>query len=208
MTINLENVDLIRERTGASYKEAKEALEASNGDVLEAIIFIEEKPKHGDAFAKGMHDFGKDFGKGFHGFGADIMVKLKELVKAGNVSRITLEKEDKVLIDIPVNVGAVGAVLFPPATVVAIIAALATGCSMKILKTDGETIDIKEVTTEALKQVMDKVENHGNCCCNDNENEEKCCDDDKEGCCSGNCEESPKETDEEENVVEIEPKDE
>ena len=46
MDITLEKVDQVRERTGASYAEAKNALEISNGDVLNAIILIEEKSKY------------------------------------------------------------------------------------------------------------------------------------------------------------------
>ena len=45
MDITLEKVDQVRERTGVSYAEAKNALEISNGDVLNAIILLEEKSK-------------------------------------------------------------------------------------------------------------------------------------------------------------------
>ena len=47
MDISLENVDLIVERTGVSYAEAKEALEKANGDVVDAIILIEKVDPHG-----------------------------------------------------------------------------------------------------------------------------------------------------------------
>ena len=36
---NLEKVEKLREKTGVSYEEAKEALEANNYDVLDAIFF-------------------------------------------------------------------------------------------------------------------------------------------------------------------------
>ena len=39
----LEKIDLIRERMGVSYKEAKDALDQSQGNVLDAIILLEEK---------------------------------------------------------------------------------------------------------------------------------------------------------------------
>lgn len=41
----LEKVEKIREKTGVSYEEAKEALDASNGDVLDAIVYLEVKGK-------------------------------------------------------------------------------------------------------------------------------------------------------------------
>ncbi|MCT4595196.1 MAG: hypothetical protein N4A57_13140 [Anaeromicrobium sp.] len=41
--ITLEKVDMVRERTGCTYKDIKEALEINNGDVLDSIIYLEEK---------------------------------------------------------------------------------------------------------------------------------------------------------------------
>lgn len=41
----LEKVELIREKTGVSYDDAKVALEASNDDVLDAIIWLERLGK-------------------------------------------------------------------------------------------------------------------------------------------------------------------
>ena len=40
--VTLEKVDMVRERTGVSYEKAKEALEVCEGDVLEALIYIEK----------------------------------------------------------------------------------------------------------------------------------------------------------------------
>ena len=45
MEITLEQVGKVKERTGVSYAEAKSALELTNGDVLDAIILLEEKAK-------------------------------------------------------------------------------------------------------------------------------------------------------------------
>ena len=52
MDITLEKVDKVRERTGVSYSKAKEALEVSNGDVLEAIIFLEKQSKDEGQYKK------------------------------------------------------------------------------------------------------------------------------------------------------------
>ena len=42
MEITLEKIELVKDRTGVSYKEAKAALEAADGSVVDAIINIEE----------------------------------------------------------------------------------------------------------------------------------------------------------------------
>lgn len=45
MTITLEQVELLREKANVSYDEAKEAMEAADGDVLDALIYLEKKGK-------------------------------------------------------------------------------------------------------------------------------------------------------------------
>jgi translation elongation factor EF-Ts len=148
MEITLEQIDLVRERTGAGYKEAKEALEQSNGDVLEAIIQLENKS------AK----TGPNFGPKIESIGNEVLETLKELIRKGNVTRFYLEKDGRTILDIPVLAGAIGVLIFTGASAVAIVAALASGCELKIVKQDGEIIDLKNVTEETFQKVKAKVE--------------------------------------------------
>ena len=43
--IDLEKVEKLREKTGVSYEDAKEALEHSGGSLLDAIIYLEKQGK-------------------------------------------------------------------------------------------------------------------------------------------------------------------
>ena len=45
MKITLEQIDFLRERANVSYKEAKEALEQSEGDMVEALVMLEKQNK-------------------------------------------------------------------------------------------------------------------------------------------------------------------
>lgn len=145
MEFTLEQVDEVRERTGVTYQEAKEALEIANGDVLEAIIYLEGKE---DASYK----------NNFTEKSNEVIEKLKELLKKGNVTKIYLRKDGETVMNIPVTAGALGALIFPPATIAAILAALATGHRLEIVKDDGEVIDIQDITEDAIHNVKDKVE--------------------------------------------------
>ena len=92
-------IELVKDRTGVSYKEAKEALEACNGSVVDAIIRIEETME-------------QDNSKTFGNRGAALVESIKELVKKGNVSRIIVKKADgDAVVNIPVNAGLVGLVI-------------------------------------------------------------------------------------------------
>lgn len=50
----IEKIEKLRERAHISYEEAKEALDASNDDLLDALIYLEEqgkvKPPQGDGY--------------------------------------------------------------------------------------------------------------------------------------------------------------
>ncbi len=149
MSISLEKVDQVKQRTGVSYKVAKEALEKSAGDVLEAIIYLEEgasQKTSGDAAFNQFNQFGEDIGNFF-----------KDIIHKGNVNRITVEKDGKRIVDLSLTTGAVGAVLFTPAIIISLIAAFATGCEMSIHKEDGEVINVKEVTRDTLESVKQKI---------------------------------------------------
>ena len=94
----------------------------------------------------------------------DIMENLKALVKKGNVSRIIISKDDKELVNIPVNVGIVGGVVgLAAAKWVVIAAALATlgfGCTVQVVKEDGEITDVfgKEQAEKARSKATEIVE--------------------------------------------------
>ncbi|TCO80030.1 DUF4342 domain-containing protein [Marinisporobacter balticus] len=145
MEITLEKIDQVRDRTGVSYKESKEALEAVGGNVIDAIIYIEEMQNN-------------KWTDNISGVGNDVVEKLKDIVKKGNVTKIVLKRDEEIIMNIPVTVGAVGAVLSLPATMVGILAALAAKCKIEIVKTDGEIVDINEMAGETLENVKSVAE--------------------------------------------------
>ncbi len=67
--------------------------------------------------------------------GGDVVKKIKEIIKAGNVRRIIIKNEKgKSLIEIPVTLGVVGAVLLPVWAAIGAIAALVTKCTIVVEK--------------------------------------------------------------------------
>jgi hypothetical protein len=69
--------------------------------------------------------------------GEDVIAKIKEIVHAGNVRRITIKNEEgRTLIEIPLTVGVVGAVLLPVWAAIGAIAALAANLTIVVEKVD------------------------------------------------------------------------
>lgn len=157
--ITLEKVDMVIERTRTSYEMAKNALEASNGDVLEAIIYIEKLRKECEEESNNESTMTMD----------ELKCWFKELVEKGNVTRIKIKKDDVELIDIPVNAGiAVGviAVIMPAVLAAGVIAAIATKITIEITKEDGtvEVVNkyVSDITSEVKSKasvIADKIKN-------------------------------------------------
>ena len=56
MEITLEKIELVKDRTGVTYAEAKQALEENDGSVVDAIIDIEETVNAGKKEQRRRHD--------------------------------------------------------------------------------------------------------------------------------------------------------
>lgn len=102
----------------ASYEEAKRALESSNWDVVDALVFMEkeETSKKEEIFIRGN----------------ELVDKVKELVRKGNVTKIKVKQDDRVLIEIPVTAGVVGALVAPQLAIIGAVAALVSRCTVEI----------------------------------------------------------------------------
>lgn len=65
--------------------------------------------------------------------GENLVAKVKEIIREGNVRRISIRNEDgKELIEIPLTLGVVGTLLLPTAAAIGAIAALVTNCSIVV----------------------------------------------------------------------------
>lgn len=143
MEITLEKIELVKDRTGVSYKEAKEALENSEGSVVDAIIAIEESIDE-----KTSGNFGKK--------GEEILAKIKEIVKKGNVSKIVVKKDGEIILNVPVNVGIVSTLIAPVAIIVATAATFGFKCTIEVIKDDGSVIDVSEMANDKFDDVVEK----------------------------------------------------
>ena len=143
MEITLEKIELVKDRTGVSYKEAKEALEFAGGNVVDAIIYIEENIDN-EYSAKDKKTVDK------------IVDTVKETVRKGNVTKIKIYHGDEVVLSLPVTFGAVGALLFPWGAVASAVAAALTKCRVELIKEDGTVVDVSEKAGNVYDTVMDK----------------------------------------------------
>ena len=142
MEISLEKIELVKDRTGVNYKEAKDALIKADGSVVDAIIMREDeidlapKSKAGDQ-------------------ASHLIDRLKQLIKKGNVSRIVVKKDEEVILNIPVNLGIVGAVWVFWPTLAATVVALGMKCTIELIKDNGEVVNLSDKAVDTFGDVKE-----------------------------------------------------
>lgn len=147
--ISLEKIDVIRDRTGVSYTEAKEALEACDGNVVDALVYIENNGKNKNNIKEEMYTTKEEF-----------VSWLKDIIKKGNVNRILIKKDDKVVVDIPVNAGVAASIIalaIPSLAVIGVLTAVFTKITVEIVRSDGSVEVVNKIIKDRAYDVKEKV---------------------------------------------------
>ena len=155
MDITLEKVDQVIQRTGASYGEAKKALELYDADVLDAIIYLENQ-KNEQKSNEGINNENSVKTETIE----ELKLWLKDLINKGNVTRIKVSKDGKKLVDVPVNAGiaaGVIAVIIPPILAFVVVAAVVTSVTIEITREDGSVEVVNKYISKALNDAKDKA---------------------------------------------------
>ena len=81
---------------------------------------------------------GHTYTEEFRVTGEAVLTKIKELLHEGNIRSITIKNEEgKVLINVPLTLGVVGALLLPQLAAIGAIAAIATRCTIVVERVEG-----------------------------------------------------------------------
>ncbi|MDD2620249.1 MAG: DUF4342 domain-containing protein [Syntrophomonadaceae bacterium] len=144
MAVSLELIEKLRERAEVSYEEAKAALEKCDGDIVEALIYLEQqnkikKPPQDSACA---------------GFTA----KAKKLLKTCNQTRLVISKQEEKLINLSLTIVILVTIFIPPLTIIGLLAALLTNHKIRIEKPGCDEIKINKT----LEDISSAVSNMGN----------------------------------------------
>lgn len=163
--ITIEKIDAIIQRVpNATYAQAKQALIDSNGDVIESIIALEsninkiesnlsKKTKQAkkaveDMISKDSEDF------------KEMKEQVKELFKRSSVIRVIIDRNNKIIMNIPLTIGVVGVALLPIYTLVGLSAAVIGKCRIKIQnEDDGSIVDLGELNEEKLNMLKQMLVN-------------------------------------------------
>ncbi|MBU3093601.1 DUF4342 domain-containing protein [Clostridium sp. CM028] len=146
MSINLEQIDELRKRANVSYEDAKNALEQSAGDLIEALVYLEkqnkikaeENPCSESIFFK----------------------EVKNLIKKANETKLIVKKDDAVVLNICVTLAIIITIVAFPLVIGALILALATNHKIRIQKKNNEDSEANKIFDKmsvAVNKVTTKI---------------------------------------------------
>lgn len=146
MSINLEQIEMLRARANVSYGEAKELLEKCNYNVVDALIELEKQSKLNPPKTEAENQ-----GTCCDGTVKKILKLGERLFHKGNETKFVISKADHKIVDVPVNVVILSTIIAAPVTVFGVIGALVTNHKIRFSQPSGEELKIN--------QTMDKISN-------------------------------------------------
>lgn len=140
MEITLEKIDLLRKRANVSYKEAKEALENNEGNVVEALADLEELNK-----IKPERECNA----------SSAWKKTKKTYVKANGIRLVITKEDSTILNIGIPLALLVTIVAMPLVAALLVIALITGCRIRFIKNDGEGYGINSTLEDIAEKTSD-----------------------------------------------------
>ncbi len=96
---------------------------------------------------------GRDLREELPVLGEQLLSRVRELIHEGNVRRIIIKQEGHTLVEIPLTIGLVGAVVAPMWAAIGAIGALLAQCSIEVVRSEpptGTTSDTGETPPTGL----------------------------------------------------------
>lgn len=161
--ITIEMVDEVMERFPyVSYKDAKDALLESDGDVLEAVIILEKsKTFNFDGLKDGIKKENiNSIGDKFTEETERLREQIVELLKNATSVRLIVEKSDRTILNIPLGVGVLGVAAMPIPTLLGLSAAVIANFTVRIADDNSDAeVEFGAMTPEKIEILKDMMTN-------------------------------------------------
>ena len=120
--ITLEQIDLLMERANVSYTEAKEALEQTNGDIVEALLYLEKNNKINIETTKKTSTKGTEYKE-----------KAKSFWKQLQATSVIMKKNERTFLNIPAGIALIGVVVCMPFSFLVLLIAILYGVKINVI---------------------------------------------------------------------------
>ncbi|MDP4144882.1 MAG: DUF4342 domain-containing protein [Bacillota bacterium] len=137
MSVRLEDIDALKQRANVSYEDARDALEKFNGDIVEALVYLEKEKKiKSETKEKTEHSF---------------IITIKRIIKKAHKIKFTIKKDDKVILSLPITIIIILCIFATPLVIAGVLLALFTNHRISFEHKDNKYSEVNSV--------LDKVSN-------------------------------------------------
>lgn len=140
--INLENIDILKDRANVSYQEAKEALEICDGNLVDALIYLEKSEKirperkaTREKFAESSQSFGDEAKKVFSKMGAH---------------RFMIQKDGETFLNIPSILALILILVTLPVSIILLVLGVVFGFKFRVRNKKGKAVEMIEKIKETF----------------------------------------------------------
>jgi hypothetical protein len=140
--INLENIDILKERANVSYQEAKEALEVCDGNLVDALIYLEKSEKirperkaTRDKFTESSQNFGEE---------------TKKVFSKMNAHRFMVQKDGETFLNIPSILALILILCTFPVSVILLVLGVIFGFKFRVRNKKGKAVEMIEKIKETF----------------------------------------------------------
>ncbi|QAT63243.1 DUF4342 domain-containing protein [Acidilutibacter cellobiosedens] len=146
MNITLEQIDILRKRANVSYKEAKDALEKNNGNMVEALTYLEEQNR--------IKPEGIKIGD------SSFINSIKEVIQKLNKIKFVVSKDEKTVLNISSLLAILIGIFTFPVSLIILILIIITHHKIRLEKGDNKEWGINskiDKVSNTVSSTTDKV---------------------------------------------------
>lgn len=120
--ITLEQIDLLMERANVSYTEAKEALEQTNGDIVEALLYLEKNNKINIETSKNSSNKSTAYKE-----------KAKSFWQQLQATSVIMKKNERTFLNVPAGIALIGLIVCMPFSFLVLLIAILYGVKINVI---------------------------------------------------------------------------
>lgn len=164
MNVTLEQIDNLRNRANVSYGEAKEALEVNNGNMIDAIIYLESEQKTVYDNTERQRDKQRQNYKSqqrkehYKSAGDDLVAGFKKVLSSLNNTRVIMFNTERTVFDVSMTITLLAALFVFPLLVTVLVIGIFTGNKFKIKRKHHMSDAVNDIFTKASQAREDLKE--------------------------------------------------
>ncbi len=152
MSISIDKIDILMERAQVGYKEAKDVLEKFDGNVVEALIYLENEEKTTTDTKHRSRDGRAQMKEEFSRTRTSFFDKVRKFIINLHKTKFIISKGEGTILNLPMTITTILVLMTVPFSLILLALGILTGYKISIVKPNGKNIKVSEALQFVEKQ--------------------------------------------------------